>query len=209
MKKNFERRFTDRDEMFLADLRRMERLPDTAEAKRLAEYVMIGQKKTLIEHGDGSRHNENWESVAVEMFLNKLKQIMDEAVTETYKNRRPDLEIYYENARNGTEFEYIVNRRLGRFIMADENAVPYLQLTIQATELPKREIHIIKNRFAITGRRMEMESTECEESISFEEFSLFAYLFNKYADQQKLYNKPLLEIFSRYIKKVQKSWKNL
>lgn len=205
MEKNFERRFTDRDEMFLADLRRMERLPDTAEAQRLAEYVMISQKKTWIEHGDGSRHIENWETVAAEMLLNLLGCIIDQVVSEVHVNREPALEIYYENARNGTEFEYVVNRRLGQFSMTDEKDIPSLQITIQVTELPKRDVHIIVNRFDVTGSRMEMETKEYPEHLSFEEFSLAAYLFNKYADQKKLYNKPLSEIFSKFIKGGSKS----
>lgn len=205
MEKNFERRFTDRDEMFLADLRRMERFPDAAEAQRLAEYLMRSLQRDWIKWDDGSRHSGNWEPVAVEMLINLLGRIINQVVTEVHVNREPVLEIYYENARNGTEFEYVVNRRLGQFSMTDEKDIPSLQITIQVTELPKRDVHIIVNRFDVTGSRMEMETKEYPEHLSFEEFSLAAYLFNKYADQKKLYNKPLSEIFSKFNKGGSKS----
>lgn len=202
MENNFESRFTDNDEMVLKDLRRMERLPDAAEAKRLAEYLMRSQQRDLIKWDDGSRHSENWEHVVVEMLINLLERIINLVVTEVHADREPVLEIYYENARNGTEFEYVVNRRLGHFSMTDEKGIPSLQITIQATELPKRDVHIIVNRFAVTGRRMKIESTEYPERLPFEEILLFAYFFNKYADQQKLYNRPLSDIFSKFIKEI-------
>ena len=194
MKNSFEKRFTDNDEMFLVNLRRMEQLPDVAEAQRLVEYLR-SQQRERREWGDGSRHPDNWEPAIVEMLLNLLGRIIDETVMDKHGSCNPDLEIYYENARNGTEFEYVVNRRLGRFSITDEKDIPFLQITIQA----KRDIHIIINRYTVTGNQMEIKSTEYPERLSFEKFSLLAYLFNKYADQQKLYNKPLSDIFSRFI----------